>query len=373
MKTFKTVDMNRICLVLVLLFSLGTAFAADPYQFSIEGKIEGMNEGQFAILSVDKEELAVTEIRNGAFYLTGELKEPGQYLIRVNESSFYCFLDGIKMNFSGTYKQLTSDNLQGSPSQDLYETYYKMIAERLGNKMNEELGLYRAALQKGDTVLADQKINLILKMEEQRYFITKEFIETNRDNIFSAYIADVVKDDSYEKGKIYYEILTPTIQQSYFGKALKQHVDDLKISALGAISPDFQARSEAGEMISLSSLKGKIIVLDFWASWCGPCIKEMGYLKKIYAGYDKSKIDFVSISLDDSTKDWKRACAKEQIPWISVHEEKGWKSSQVRKLYGINSIPFVVLLDEEGRIVAKNLRRDALRDKILELLKSKKS
>jgi thiol-disulfide isomerase/thioredoxin len=362
--------MKSLLLSILLLLNIGPAFSS-PYQFSIKGKIEGIQTGKFAILTTDKKELLSTEIRNGEFNLTGTLKEPGQYLIQVNENAMYCFLDGTNMTLSGKYRQLKPNELKGSPSNDLYEAYYKMIAERLGNPLNAELANYRAALKIGDSVLADQKMNLLLDLEKQRYVITKEFVENKRDNIFSAYIADVVKDDSYEKGKELYGILSGNAQKSCFGRLLKQHVDELKISALGVISPDFTARSEAGEMVTLSSLRGKILVLDFWASWCGPCIKEMGYLKKLYTEFEKGKIEFVSISLDDSATDWKKAYEKEKIPWISLHEEMTWKDSKIRKLYGINSIPFIVLLDEKGRIITKNLRRDALREKIVELMKLK--
>ncbi|MRG48382.1 redoxin domain-containing protein [Chitinophaga sp. SYP-B3965] len=354
--------MHTLLLHLCLLLNQG------PYKFSIDGKIDGITTGKFAVLSTEGKELLSTPIKEGKFSLKGELKETGQYMIQVNQAKRYCFLDGKEMTLFCSYKNLDATSLKGSPANELYGQYYKMIAEKLGNKISGILSEYRAALHDGDTVLADQKIDGILQLEAQRYPITKEFVQANRDNVFAAYIADVVKDESYEKGKELYDILSEQVQQNYFGQLLKQHVDELKISAIGATSPDFKVRSATGELVSLSSLKGKVVILDFWASWCGPCIQEMKYLKKIYPGLEKEKIAFVSISLDDSSEKWKEAYEKEQIPWINLHEEKGWKDSEIRKLYGIHTIPFVVLLDEQGKIIAKNLRRGGLQAKLQELL-----
>lgn len=360
--------MNTLVLNILLLFHFSVA-TPDLYPFSIQGQIDGLETGTFAILSMDGQELLSTGITQGKFKLNGKLKEPGQYLIQAGQSKLYCFLDGRKMTLNGSYNKLRSSDLEGSPANDLYIEYYKMIAEKLEDTISTVLNEYKVALGQGDSNLADLKINAVLRLEEQRYDITKKFVEAHKDNIFSAYISDVVKDASYENGKQLYSILTKKVQKSYFGRQLNEHVRQLRISALGVVSPDFNARSEGDQMVSLSSQRGKIVVLDFWASWCGPCIQEMRYLKKLYGSLKKENIQFISISLDDSAEKWKKACQKEQIPWVSLHEEKGWERSEIRKLYGIQTIPFVVLLDERGRIIAKNLRRDALHDKIQELLK----
>ena len=106
----------------------------------------------------------------------------------------------------------------------------------------------------------------------------------------------------------------------------------------------------------------------FQASWCGPCRQEMKNLREQYAEFKDQGVRFMSISLDDSVEKWKKACEEEQIPWISVRDDNGWSKSEIRKLFGIQAIPFIVLLDKDGNIVAKNIRRNSLREKILELL-----
>lgn len=359
----------RCFIVLLAMFCVGCADTS-RYSFVLKGDVEGIKYGKAWLLTPgdEEQEVCCTEIDGGKFILRGELDEPGAYILKVNRRQFQFFMDGKEMELRGEYTKLGSECVKGSPSNDLNQEYDQIAQARFYSVRNQLLEEYQEALNNGDQKLIDAKMTEVLEAEELWYDLTKEFVMKNPDNIFSAHIADVVKGESYEKGKELYGLLSERIQSSRYGCVLKQHVDELAISALGVLCPNFEVENEAGEKVSLSSQKGHVLVLDFWASWCGPCRQEMKNLREQYAEFKNQGVRIMSISLDDSEEKWRKACSEEQIPWISTRDKNGWAKSEIRKMFGIQSIPFIVLVDADGNIVEKNIRRNILRNKIIELL-----
>ena len=340
------------------------------YAFTLKGDLDGMKYGKaFLIAPGDSAKILYTaEIDGGKFEIKGELDEPGSYILKVNRRQFYFFMDGKNMEVTGDYLKLGNRSVKGSPANDLNEEYDKIAQEQFYTVRNALISEYKEALDAGEQKLADEKMTEALKAEEIQYRLTKEFVKKYPDNMFSAYIADNVKGESHEKGKALYDLLSERNKSSYYGRLLKKHTDELAVSALGVPCPNFTATDESGNKVSLDSQKGNILILDFWASWCGPCRQEMKNLREQYAEFKDQGVRIMSISLDDSVEKWKKACDEEQIPWISVRDDNGWSKSEIRKLFGIQAIPFIVLLDKDGNIVAKNIRRNSLREKIVELL-----
>ena len=128
---------------------------------------------------------------------------------------------------------------------------------------------------------------------------------------------------------------------------------------IGGEAPDFAQNSPEGKKISLSSLRGKVVLVDFWASWCGPCRKENPHVKEIYSKYKDKGFEIYAVSLDNNKMQWEGAIAKDGLPWKHVSELKGWKGA-VSRQYNVSSIPQTFLLDKEGRIVATDFRSNQL-------------
>lgn len=149
-------------------------------------------------------------------------------------------------------------------------------------------------------------------------------------------------------------------------KELQAQIDVMKLSLPGAIAPDFQQETPEGETLKLSDFKGKITLVDFWASWCAPCRRENPNVVNLYQKYKDKGFDILGVSLDRDKARWIQAIEKDGLTWSHVSDLKGWKNS-VAGLYGVTSIPHTILLDREGRIIQRNLRGEQLAQKLQEI------
>jgi peroxiredoxin len=150
---------------------------------------------------------------------------------------------------------------------------------------------------------------------------------------------------------------------------LKIQLKQSKSFVVGSEAPDFTQKTPEGEDLSLSDLRGKVVLIDFWASWCGPCRKENPHVVKLYEKYKDQGFEILGVSLDKDMKRWTKAIEKDGLEWKHVSDLKGWKN-EVAQTYSVRSIPHTVLIDKDGKIIARNLRSKAL-DKQLKKIFSK--
>lgn len=136
----------------------------------------------------------------------------------------------------------------------------------------------------------------------------------------------------------------------------------------GQQAPDITLPAADGTMISLSSLKGKIVLLDFWASWCGPCRTSNKGLTKLYPKFKEKGFEIFAVSLDDNKNSWKKAMKQDKISWLQVNDPGGWRSPTAQQ-WGINAIPTSYLIDQEGKIIAMDLEGKYLEKALKNMLK----
>ena len=154
-------------------------------------------------------------------------------------------------------------------------------------------------------------------------------------------------------------LLSPRLRATEKGKEMQEKIDLLRAVAIGSVAPDFTQNNTEDKSVSLSDFRGKYVLVDFWASWCGPCRAENPFVIKAYHQFKDKNFTVLGVSLDNDKKAWVEAIEKDGLPWTHVSELKHW-SSDIVKLYNIKGVPTNFLVDPSGVIVAKNLRGEAL-------------
>ena len=164
-----------------------------------------------------------------------------------------------------------------------------------------------------------------------------------------------------------YNTLGENAKASEPGKKIAERMEKVAAVAIGKVAPDFTLNTPEDKPLSMHSIKGKVKVIDFWASWCGPCRGENPNVVKVYEEFHPKGLEILSVSLDNNKEAWLKAIEDDKLTWNHVSDLQGWNNAAAQ-LYGVNGIPHLIVLDENNVIVAKNLRGNALKEKIAELL-----
>jgi peroxiredoxin len=235
-------------------------------------------------------------------------------------------------------------------------------------KMSE--GMFAAGIEK-----SAKENNLSKKAEcEEKLKAVLQERENEKNDFLSRYgnclaapyfiVMNLLKGIPVDETEAFYNGMGEKAKKTPKGIELKESIAKMKALAPGAKAPDFTLPTVTGEEFSLASLQGHIVILDFWASWCAPCIAEMPTVKEIYAKYKDKGLKVVGISMDNSKAAWMKSIDKIQIPWLHVSSLKGMKRCPVAELYQVYAIPKLYIIDKEGKIVDKDLRGEDLKKKV---------
>lgn len=363
----------RVLILFVFLWGIVCCSSPSGMSFRLKVNVQDQDTGQIALYSTGEnlKLLCSGELKNGEYIFKGILEEPGLYRLKFNERQADLYLDGEEMSITVSSRRgICADSLKGSYANEIRkkcgetfdELYTKVVDENASG-----LSIFQASTR-NDQVLFDSLMSERLWFDDLRFSIARDLVKKYSDNVYAAYLACEEMKSHYEWGKEMYDLLSPEIQQSSIGKALKDKLERVFVSAIGQDFPDYLLENEAGDTIRLDSLKGYITVIDCWASWCGPCRSEMKSLRRLYKDFAHMGLRVVSISMDDSREKWLKACREEQLPWKSYRNPCGYKKDGICTDLGIEGIPYLVVLDREGKFAAKELHRNVLRKKVQELL-----
>jgi peroxiredoxin len=313
-----------------------------------------------------------TTVREGTFHFSGTLPGVERRTLATGSIRQEILLDEVPVNVTVTMrtnpktgKQTPVMAVAGSEDQRVLETSKSLVMGKGFMTLGSMLMMMEV---KDDSVKLDSvyRNSELIKQEFDRKI--REFLDTTANSIAITYmIADfVVKEYPLAEVEHYYERLTPRVKASLPGKQLKEKIDALKQINPGGIAPEIALPAPDGTTLALSSLRGKYVLIDFWASWCGPCLAEVPNVKAIYDKYHDRGFEIFGVSLDDKSDKWTAAIERHGLNWLHVSSLKGWECP-VAARYNVTGIPKMYLLDKEGRVIAIDLRGEALRERVASL------
>ena len=363
--------------VLGLANACQNAAAADGYEVS--GQLKNAPAGtvlRLSELSANQfvERGQVKTDASGKFSLKGSATAPGIFQLKVDDANQVLLLldNNTRVQVSGDAKNLpTSYSVKGSKDAEILR---QLILVMEGSKSQlADLGKrYNAAGQAGKTADMEAIQKEYVVVQGRNTATVKGVLRRNATAVVSGFAvgAFINPEEDFMFADSLAGVQRRVNPSSPFTKELSARLEPMRATAPGTQAPEINLPTPAGSKMALSSLRGKYVLIDFWASWCGPCRQENPNVVKAYNQFKGKGKGFTiySVSLDQDKGKWEKAIATDGLIWNHVSDLAGW-NSVAGAAYGVKSIPQSFLLDPQGKIIAKNLRGEALAAKLAEVLK----
>jgi peroxiredoxin len=357
--------MRKFLLSLLLLPAL--AYAQNK-GFVLTGSISGLTDGaEVKLLSTqDNSPVASGVVKNGAFTITGDLPEPNLFWLAIGtEQPQHIYLENGTVKVSGSKNDLKNIKVEGSKAHAEFSSFRTVF-----NPLVTTLNATAEQLQKAPSEKKREDLMRVYdSVSKEINGQVNQFVATKKSSYVSPFVIFVTAQFNQDINLVErnYQQLDSSIRTSGIGKALAEYITYNKVGAIGSEAIDFSQADTSGFMVSLSSFKGKYVLVDFWASWCKPCRLENPNVVKAYDRFKNKNFTVFGVSLDQEKAPWVKAIEKDKLSWTNVSDLQFWNNA-VAQMYHVQSIPQNFLIDPTGKIIAKDLRGEELTAKLCELL-----
>ncbi|MFD2999021.1 redoxin domain-containing protein [Pontibacter toksunensis] len=349
-----------------------TASNSGENSYTIKGKLNNAAAGPIYLYELGEVQFEARDTaqvsQDGTFSFEGTVAEPTFYRIATDQQNgLMLVLDKGEINVVADAKDLNGTaKVEGSEDTKLFLELNQLVNDTRRKQMELE-EQFKKAMQEGKTEQAEQVRQEFMVLQNQ----VKNFIAQHPSSVVAAFgtasLVDPNNDFAFADSMS--TLFNQNIPNSKYTTLLNERLKPFRSTAIGQTAPDISLPTPDGGSKSLSSLRGKYVLIDFWASWCGPCRQENPNVVRMYNEY-KNKgegFEIFGVSLDQSREKWLQAIEKDKLTWPHVSDLQGWQSSAA-SLYNVTAIPQTVLVDPQGKIIAKGLRGPELEQKLASLL-----
>ena len=375
--------MKKILLSLTVIAGL-LSCNSKPEGYVLNGSLTGdvENGTQIFIRKIDENnqpvDIDTTTVENGKFTVSGAVDAPELIYVFIDKVPGYTPVVAEKGEIELTAQKdsLHFAKVKGTQQNDIFFKYLDQSRELSDQAVSIQKDMQQATMG-GDEATINSLRDEFAELQEEYKNFELDFIKNNPNGLISALLIEKALNAGVlpsGEAKEMYDGLSEEIKETQPAKnivkgleAAKAKEEKNKSTAIGATAPNFSGPTPEGKELSLKDAMGKVTIIDFWAAWCKPCRVENPNVVKIYNKYHSKGLNIIGVSLDRKAEDWKKAIADDNLSWNHI-SNLDYFNDAVAKLYNIEAIPATFILDENGVIVAKNLRGPELESKIAELL-----